>query len=303
MAVSFTWTIRGDADHRSLSDQIVIDRDSETPTVLRAMLNGTVIDRRDESDVRRIKILAGRGEDSVRVDDRLGEIHASITISGGAGADLLEGGGGSELLLGGAGRDTVRGGAGADSLRGGAGNDRLEGGPGSDVLRGDAGRDSIVVGPGDRLEKPKTGSGLRGRLDDRDEVVHITEEPTPHWACDENSGDQYRWSAACPPPPPAEKNPPTATKPVGTKEPIELVPPPTEPVLEPGAEMRPPVQIDPIPLEPVVEILPPIQIDPIEILPPNPIDPIPPEPVFQPPRPLERFDNCAAVAQRLVERV
>ncbi len=48
---------------------------------------------------------------------------ATVSVTGGAGADTLLGGAGKDVFIGGAGADVITGGAGADSLTGGTGND------------------------------------------------------------------------------------------------------------------------------------------------------------------------------------
>ncbi len=66
------------------------------------------------------------------------ETSAALIAEAGAGNDMLTGGGGADQLDGGAGNDTLTGNAGADVLTAGAGNDTLSGGAGSDrfVLAG-----------------------------------------------------------------------------------------------------------------------------------------------------------------------
>ena len=97
--------------------------------------------------------------------------YASITVYGGAGADVLwggegsdtfygdtgagtglgsadrlNGGGGSDYLYGDGGADTIDGGAGYDNLYGGDGNDTLYQGAGGGNLYGDNGNDILVGG-------------------------------------------------------------------------------------------------------------------------------------------------------------
>ena len=69
-------------------------------------------------------------------------IDVPVTISGGAGGDVLRGGSGNDRLLGGKGRDILKGAAGGDVLKGGKGRDVLKGGHGNDRLLGGAGRDA-----------------------------------------------------------------------------------------------------------------------------------------------------------------
>ena len=68
---------------------------------------------------------------------------SSVEVTGGTGADALNGTDESDLLSGGPGSDTLSGGAGDDSLFGGSGNDVLVGGAGADVLNGGDGIDRV----------------------------------------------------------------------------------------------------------------------------------------------------------------
>jgi len=72
-----------------------------------------------------------------------------VTLSGGAGSDLLYGGAGNDSIDGGENDDNLYGGAGNDSLVGGAGDDALEGGTGNDRLEGGANDDTYVFSGGD----------------------------------------------------------------------------------------------------------------------------------------------------------
>jgi len=69
---------------------------------------------------------------------------ASVTITGGAGADTLTGNSAMDTISGGAGNDTLSGAGGADIIDGGAGNDTISGGAGVDTLTGGAGNDFFV---------------------------------------------------------------------------------------------------------------------------------------------------------------
>jgi len=82
------------------------------------------------------------------------------TITGNGGLDELKGGPGNDTITGGSGRDIVDGASGADKIYGLEGNDTIEGdadddyidaGFGSDVVRGGYGNDVILGGPGARL--------------------------------------------------------------------------------------------------------------------------------------------------------
>jgi S-layer protein len=74
---------------------------------------------------------------------------ASVTITGGSGADVLTGAAAMDTISGGAGNDTLSGDAGNDSIDGGAGNDIIFGGSGIDTLTGGAGNDVFEFGTAD----------------------------------------------------------------------------------------------------------------------------------------------------------
>ena len=69
-------------------------------------------------------------------------------ITGGSGADQIEGLDGKDTLNGAAGDDILLGGDGKDSLFGGNGNDSLLGGDGKDILTGGNGHDTLTGGDG-----------------------------------------------------------------------------------------------------------------------------------------------------------
>jgi uncharacterized secreted protein with C-terminal beta-propeller domain len=181
------WSISGDTNPAQRADEIVIDRDPTDPSVLRAIVNGTIVDGRREVDVRAISISAGAGADIVRIDESLGDILISASISGGTGADQLRGGSGDDFLAGGRGGDTLVGGDGDDRLQGEAGRDRLEGGAGRDMLRGgrrddtlwgDAGDDQMRGGPGrDRMHGGGSNDTLLGGQDN-DTLTGRGDDPT-----------------------------------------------------------------------------------------------------------------------------
>jgi S-layer protein len=66
---------------------------------------------------------------------------ASVTITGGSGADVLIGFGAKDTITGNGGADYLFGDANSDVLSGGAGDDELEGGLGADIQTGGAGSD------------------------------------------------------------------------------------------------------------------------------------------------------------------
>jgi len=78
-------------------------------------------------------------------NDVLAGASGADTITGGAGADSIDGNSGNDVLSGDAGNDTITGAAGNDTISGGAGNDSLNGGSGMDSLTGGAGADTFNV--------------------------------------------------------------------------------------------------------------------------------------------------------------
>jgi Ca2+-binding RTX toxin-like protein len=87
-----------------------------------------------------LSIAALGGNDTI--DARLAE--ASVSISGGAGDDVIDGGQANDLIDGGLGLDIIRGNEGDDDLNGAEGNDVLTGGLGNDLIDGGAGIDKIL---------------------------------------------------------------------------------------------------------------------------------------------------------------
>ena len=72
----------------------------------------------------------------------------TATVTGTAGADVLNGTPGADVIAALGGNDVVNGLAGNDLLCGGGGNDVVKGGGGKDRLFGDAGRDRLTGGAG-----------------------------------------------------------------------------------------------------------------------------------------------------------
>jgi len=110
--------------------------------------------------VKRIRVLAGAGDDSVFVGPAI-----SSSLSGGPGNDTLIGGKANDTLLGGDGDDSLDGRGGNDSILGGDGRDNLSGGGGNDLLNGEAGHDSISGGKGTDLSVD-----LEDRINDPDQA-------------------------------------------------------------------------------------------------------------------------------------
>lgn len=129
------------------------------------------------SNLSAIKVRAGGGDDSVRIDDTNGAFNDSIptTIAGGRGNDSLNGGSGAEAFRGGRGSDTVVGGRGNDSAYLGRGNDAFVWNPGdgSDVIEGRHGRDTMRFN-GSNAPENVTLSSNAGRLKFFRDVAGIT---------------------------------------------------------------------------------------------------------------------------------
>ena len=100
----------------------------------------------DRNRFSRIAVFAGSGNDRFRVDQVNGLFaDEAITVYGGSGNDVLDGGDGVERFFGGSGRDAVDGNRGNDTAYLGSGRDsfRWDPGDGSDVVEGDSGTDTL----------------------------------------------------------------------------------------------------------------------------------------------------------------
>jgi hypothetical protein len=116
-------------------------------------VNGGAVDihgtRATVSNVDRIVVIGGDGNDRIILDETNGPLPAA-SLFGGAGDDELIDGSGADRLFGGDGNDT---------LSGGGGNDELTGGAGSDQVFGDAGDDQLIWNPGDGSDLNEGGDG------------------------------------------------------------------------------------------------------------------------------------------------
>ena len=147
------WVIRGDQDRSNTADVIVIDQPNpvDDPDVLTATINGEAIDTRRASDLRLIKVIAGKGDDVVHVDIISSDGPIPVKILGGKGDDELIGADGADMIFGGAGDDKIKGGGGTDEMHGGPGADRINGGGGSDVIYGQPDVDIVRGARRDKL--------------------------------------------------------------------------------------------------------------------------------------------------------
>jgi uncharacterized secreted protein with C-terminal beta-propeller domain len=156
---SASWTVRGDANPANRNDTIVIQLDPADPAMLQAVVNGQVASTHAVDGLKRIRVFAGRGDDTVRID--LGpDTPIPARVYGGPGDDVLTGGAGDDVLIGGPGDDTLDGGAGNDRLYGGWGSDLLTGGTGDDLLFGGPGADTLRGGDGNDVLYGNNGNDL-----------------------------------------------------------------------------------------------------------------------------------------------
>ena len=119
-----------------------------------------------------LRVDAGKGDDTVRLDESAGLVPLTLRAYGGQGNDTLVGSSMDDFLHGGAGRDVLYGNDGNDSLfgdqgkdmlAGGFGDDLVDGGNGSDLLYGEAGADVLFGGNGkDTLDGGDGNDSLDG---------------------------------------------------------------------------------------------------------------------------------------------
>jgi Ca2+-binding RTX toxin-like protein len=129
------------------SDRIALRLQAGQPGILQVDVgdDGSADFSFERTEITKIEVDAGNGDDSVRIDESNGVFADTIptTIDGGNGNDRLVGGAGAGTVLGGNGNDTLFGGSGAGTLDGGNGDDTLAGGSGAENLLGGNGNDSI----------------------------------------------------------------------------------------------------------------------------------------------------------------
>ncbi|HYE17237.1 MAG TPA: hypothetical protein VEA69_02275 [Tepidisphaeraceae bacterium] len=128
------------------ADVIVVTKNPDNPNQLRVTVNGEVEDFGGR--VKRLYVLAGRGDDSVAIHRR---VYTPCTIDGGSGDDSLYGGGGDDSIVGEIGDDSISGGRGRDRCHGGDGVDSMYGGDDDDSIFGESGRDRVFGDSGDDL--------------------------------------------------------------------------------------------------------------------------------------------------------
>ena len=114
--------------------------------------DGTAEFELDRSTFSQIQVLAGDGNDSIRIDQINGAFaDETTTLDGGTGNDIIIGGDGNDSLRGGAGNDSIDGNRGVDQADLGFDDDsfRWDPGDGSDVIEGRAGSDTLVFNGAD----------------------------------------------------------------------------------------------------------------------------------------------------------
>ena len=117
----------------NVDDKISLD---EKSLGILVKINGQLLNRVVASQVSKIVVNAGEGNDSITVSSAIKR------------ETLLNGDDGNDSIWGGAGRDVIRGGKGNDRLYGNDGNDQLFGDEGDDTLDGGRGGDSHSGGLG-----------------------------------------------------------------------------------------------------------------------------------------------------------
>jgi len=138
------WIIQGDQTPANLNDTIVIQRSPINVNVIRAVVNGVVVDTHRRDNLAELRILGGLGDDTISVNI---DNHANtflIRVLGGDGNDTIRGTNGNDYLFAGAGNDIVDGGKGTDWVRGGSGDDTLRGGLDADRLDGGTDTNTFV---------------------------------------------------------------------------------------------------------------------------------------------------------------
>jgi uncharacterized secreted protein with C-terminal beta-propeller domain len=116
------WSISG----TKRADVISVERDPNNHSMLRAIINGKVVDTRSDSAVHKIQLQGLAGNDTLKIDESHGAIRTDAVLLGGQGKNKLVGGSGvtllnggnvkQSLLVGGAGRTTFKAGIVADSI-------------------------------------------------------------------------------------------------------------------------------------------------------------------------------------------
>jgi Ca2+-binding RTX toxin-like protein len=132
-------------------DVILVSLDASDATKVDVNVNGSLLGSFALSDITsgNVDVRAGKGDDTVRVDETNGLFPLHLVAYGEQGNDTL---------VGGSADDELHGGQGDDVLYGNDGNDDLFGDEGNDMLAGGFGDDSLVGGNGTYTFSGETGA-------------------------------------------------------------------------------------------------------------------------------------------------
>ena len=160
-------TVTGD----DAADRITLRIPAASPASLEIDLedDGTADFRIPRTRFDAVRVVAGGGDDRVRIDDGGTRFPLTVptTVFGGAGNDALTGGRSAETLLAGDGADKVAGGGGADVVDLGAGDDRYDwrAADGNDDVDGGAGSDLVLADGTDADDRLTfSAAGPRARI-------------------------------------------------------------------------------------------------------------------------------------------
>jgi hypothetical protein len=148
--------IRGTAG----DDAIEVRRSADDSESLQVIGNGELLFTGKVSAVRQIRIDGRDGHDEISVNQESGPLVMPVTIRGGRGRDLLQGGGGLNRIDGGAGRDAFQPGGGDDRVSSASRIDRL-----SRVGTAAAFRDYLINAVRNRESLGVMATGIQTRLD------------------------------------------------------------------------------------------------------------------------------------------
>ena len=154
------------------ADVILVSLNESDATKVDVNVNGTVLGSFLLSDVTsgRVEVRAGKGDDSVRVDESFGLVPLSLVAFGEQGDDTLVGGSANDELHGDQGNDVLYGNDGNDDLEGDQGNDMLAGGFGDDHCAGDNGCDTLYGEAGMDTLRGGNGKDVVDGGDDNDDL-------------------------------------------------------------------------------------------------------------------------------------
>lgn len=137
----------------NVDDKISLDERSLGVLVT---INGKLLNRVVASQVTKIVVNAGEGNDSVKISSN---IKRETMLNGGDGNDSIWGGASRDVIYGGRGNDRLYGNDGNDQLYGEDGDDILDGGKGSDSHSGGLGLDTLFVSR--TADTWETGPGVK----------------------------------------------------------------------------------------------------------------------------------------------